>query len=163
MKTRSIILLAVSILALTVLAGCAQDSTDTTSDNPRMQEEIAKEKSGAGSTSSADSTKSTDTTRSEASSGSSKGTTLNLQADPSGALKYDPTSLKADAGKITINFKNESAVPHDVEVEGLGTSEEITKSSTTLVIKDAKAGTYKFFCTVPGHEQAGMVGELQVN
>lgn len=158
MKAKSIILLALSVLALAALAGCAQDSTDTTDDNPRMQEEVAKEKAGGSGS------ESTNPTR-DGNSGttSSKGTTLNLQADPSGALKYDPTSLTANAGKITINFKNESAVPHDVEVEGLGKSEEITKGSTKLVIKDAKAGTYKFFCTVPGHEQAGMTGELKVN
>jgi uncharacterized cupredoxin-like copper-binding protein len=27
---------------------------------------------------------------------------------------------------------------------------------------ELKAGTYKFFCTVPGHRQAGMEGTLTV-
>lgn len=161
MKTRTVMLLALAALSLAIFAGCAQDSTDTTNDNPRMQEEVAKEK--AGTTGS----ESTNPTREEATGGSSKGTALALAADPSGALKYEPDKLNANAGKVTIDFTNESAVPHDVAVAAkggkvLGTSKEITKGNTELVIKDLPAGAYSFYCTVPGHKQAGMVGVLTV-
>ncbi len=156
MKLRFPLLLAMLVLGATVLAGCAQDSTTISNDNPQMQEDVAKEKSG----------ESTDTTRSEA-SGGTDGTQLKLIADPDGALKYDTTKLNAEAGDITIALTNDSAVPHDVVVRDdsdkeLGGSDEITKSSTDLVLKDVKAGTYTFFCSVPGHEQAGMKGTLTV-
>lgn len=157
MKTKTVIMLALAALALAVLAGCAQDSTNTSDDNPEMQEQIMKEKAGA-------TEHGTNPTResSDKASGGTKGTTVSLSADPGGALKYNTNKLNANAGKLTIAFTNESAVPHDVSVKGEGTSEEITKGSTDLVIKDIKPGTYTFFCTVPGHEQAGMTGTLTV-
>jgi plastocyanin len=90
--------------------------------------------------------------------------TLKLGADPGGALKFDKTSLEAKPGKVTIAFDNPSQVPHAVEVEGNGVEEEtdtITDGSAELTV-DLKAGSYKFYCPVGNHEQAGMVGELTV-
>lgn len=164
MKSKSVMLLALAALALSIFAGCAQDSTNTTDDNPAMQEEVAKEKAGEPT-----GPASTNPTREgkAGASGGTKGTKLSLAADPSGALKFNTKKLAANAGAITIALTNESAVPHDVSVRDsgdkvLGESKEVTKGSTDLVIKDVGAGTYTFFCTVPGHEQAGMVGTLTV-
>jgi plastocyanin len=91
-------------------------------------------------------------------------TTLRLSADPGGDLKFDKSSLEAKAGKVTIAFDNPATVPHAVEVEGKGVEEEtetITDGSAKLTV-DLEAGTYKFYCPVGNHEQAGMVGELTV-
>lgn len=159
MKLKSAPLLALLVLALAVFAGCAQDSTNTTDDNPEMQEQIMK---GEGASAA---TQGTGTTRSEA-KGGTDGNKLSLSADPSGALKYNKDALNANAGNITIAFVNESSTPHDVTVEGdgkeLGATKEFTKGSETLKLEDVKAGTYTFFCSVPGHEQAGMKGTLTV-
>jgi plastocyanin len=90
--------------------------------------------------------------------------TLKLGADPGGALKFDKTSLEAKAGKVTIAFDNPSQIPHAVEVEGNGVEEEtdtITDGSAELTV-DLPAGSYKFYCPVGNHEQAGMVGKLTV-
>jgi plastocyanin len=92
------------------------------------------------------------------------GSTLALGADPGGALKFDKTSLKAKAGKVTIDFDNPSEVPHAVEVEGNGVEEEtdtITNGSAKLTV-DLKAGEYEFYCPVDGHKAAGMEGTLTV-
>jgi plastocyanin len=89
-------------------------------------------------------------------------TTLRLTADPGGALTFDQTSLAAPAGTITIELVNESSVPHNVAVEGEGLSEEsptVTGESTSLTV-ELEAGTYTFFCSVPGHREAGMEGTL---
>jgi plastocyanin len=91
-------------------------------------------------------------------------TRLALSADPGGALKFDKTSLRAKAGKVTIAFDNPSQTPHAVEVEGQGVEEEtetITGGSAKLTI-DLEAGEYRFYCPVGNHEQAGMVGKLTV-
>ncbi len=95
----------------------------------------------------------------------SPGDTIALAADPTGALAYDTTSLDAKAGTVSIDFTNESNIPHDVVVEQ-GDSEVartsiITESSETVTF-DAKPGEYTFYCSVPGHEAAGMVGTLDV-
>jgi uncharacterized cupredoxin-like copper-binding protein len=45
--------------------------------------------------------------------------------------------------------------------EQLGATESFTGGTKTLKLT-LKAGTYKFFCSVPGHRQGGMEGTLTV-
>ena len=94
------------------------------------------------------------------------GSTLNVSADPSGALAFQQSSLTAKAGKVTIDFTNQSPVGHDVHIadssgKDLGGTSVITGSSTSTSL-DLKPGSYTFFCSVPGHEAAGMKGTLTV-
>jgi plastocyanin len=97
--------------------------------------------------------------------GGGGGQTLQLAADPSGALKFDKTSLDATAGKVTIDFTNDSSLQHNVTLEGPGVEDEgtdtVTGSSTSVTL-DLKAGKYTFFCSVDGHRAAGMEGTLVV-
>jgi plastocyanin len=97
--------------------------------------------------------------------GASGGETLQLAADPSGALKFDPTSLEATAGQVTIDFTNDSSVPHNVTIEGNGIEEVASDTVTgdkSSVSADLPAGTYTFYCSVDGHKAAGMEGTLTV-
>jgi plastocyanin len=97
--------------------------------------------------------------------GGAGGETLALAADPGGALKFDKTSLEATAGNVTIDFTNDSSLPHDVKLEGPGVEDEgtdtITGSSTSVTL-DLQPGEYTFFCSVDGHRAAGMEGKLVV-
>jgi plastocyanin len=94
------------------------------------------------------------------------GQTLKLAADPSGALKFDQTELDASAGNVTIDFTNDSSLPHNVTVDGNGVedeaSETVTGGNTTLNLSNLKPGTYTFYCSVDGHRAAGMEGKLVV-
>jgi plastocyanin len=95
---------------------------------------------------------------------SSSGSTIAVAADPGGALKFDKSTLKAKAGSVTINFTNDSKVPHAVAVEGHGIDkdgETITGGKNSLTV-DLKPGTYTFYCPVDGHKAAGMEGKLVV-
>jgi plastocyanin len=95
--------------------------------------------------------------------GGGAGTKLELAADPSGALAYDKTSLEAQAGKVEIDFTNDSSIPHNVTIEGEdAATETITGGSDSLEL-DLPAGTYTYFCSVPGHRAGGMEGTLTVN
>ena len=92
------------------------------------------------------------------------GSTVQISADPSGALKFEQTDVSASAGTITIDFTNMSSLPHDVRIEGNGASggtDQITNSSTSATV-DLEAGTYTFFCSVDGHRAVGMEGTLTV-
>jgi plastocyanin len=91
---------------------------------------------------------------------------LSLEADREGQLAYDTKSLSAKAGKVSIDFTNDSSLPHDVTIESssgasVGATPTFAGGSKTLSVT-LKAGTYKFFCSVPGHRQAGMEGTLTV-
>jgi uncharacterized cupredoxin-like copper-binding protein len=93
-------------------------------------------------------------------------TRLALAADPGGLLKYDTTSLHAKAGAVTITMTNMSPVEHNVTVASgvtvLGATPTFSGGSKALTLS-LKPGTYKFFCSVPGHRQAGMEGTLTVS
>ncbi|HEX5526118.1 MAG TPA: plastocyanin/azurin family copper-binding protein [Solirubrobacterales bacterium] len=100
----------------------------------------------------------------EEEAGKGAGTTLHLEASET-ALEFDTTELEAEAGEVTIDFKNPSAIAHNVVIEQSGKElagfepiAEGEKSETA----DLKPGTYTFLCTVPGHAAAGMEGTLVV-
>ncbi len=107
----------------------------------------------------------TSSTATTGTSGGGGGSTLKIAADPSGALKFDTTSLEATAGKVTIDFTNDSSLPHDVKIEGNGVegegTDKVTGGSTSATL-DLQPGTYTFYCSVDGHRSAGMEGQLVV-
>jgi plastocyanin len=90
---------------------------------------------------------------------------LAIAADPTGQLRYDKKALKAAAGKVTVDFTNASQVGHDFTVaQGttkVGGTKVITNSKASATL-DLKPGQYVFYCSVPGHRQAGMQGTLTV-
>jgi plastocyanin len=91
---------------------------------------------------------------------------------PAGALqltatefKFDKTRLEAKAGKVTITLKNTSPLEHNVAIRGNGVDVVgpiVKKGGTSTVTATLAAGDYEFYCSVPGHEQAGMKGVLVV-
>lgn len=91
---------------------------------------------------------------------------LALAANPEGQLSYNAKTLSAKAGTVTITMANMSPVEHNVTVaEGskvLGATPTFKGSSKSVTLK-LKPGKYTFFCSVPGHRQAGMEGTLTVS
>ncbi|HWQ24947.1 MAG TPA: plastocyanin/azurin family copper-binding protein [Gaiellaceae bacterium] len=91
--------------------------------------------------------------------------TLELSADPSGALAFDTRTLRAEAGKVTIAMRNPSPLPHNVAIKGNGVDvvgKVVLQGGTSIVTAELRPGTYTFYCSVPGHEEAGMKGTLTV-
>jgi plastocyanin len=100
----------------------------------------------------------------ESSGGGGEETTLQLEASET-ALEYDTTELSAKPGKVTIDFKNPSAIPHNVVIEQNGkelAGFEPVASTEESETAELKPGTYTFYCSVPGHREAGMEGTLTV-
>jgi uncharacterized cupredoxin-like copper-binding protein len=99
--------------------------------------------------------------------GKTGGGTVKVAADPSGALKFDSTSLTAKAGQFTTyDFTNESPLSHNFTIEDkqgrtVGSTPTFTGGSKDFTVT-LQPGTYTFLCTVPGHEQGGMKGTLTV-
>jgi plastocyanin len=98
--------------------------------------------------------------------GQATAVTLRLSADPTGALKFDKSTLAAQAGNVRIVLSNPAPVPHNISLEGAGGLSKqgptVSKGGASQVQATLKAGTYTFFCSVPGHRQAGMQGTLTV-
>lgn len=91
---------------------------------------------------------------------------LSFEADPDGALAYTEDEVTGSPGKATVNFNNPAPVPHDVRIEDaggkdIGGTEVISEKSETASVQ-LKAGEYTFYCSVPGHRDAGMEGTLTV-
>lgn len=93
-------------------------------------------------------------------------TSLKLAANPTGLLAYNTKQLSAKAGTVSITMTNMSPLEHNVTVaEGskvLGATPTFKGGSMTLTLK-LKPGKYVFYCSVPGHRQAGMEGTLDVS
>jgi uncharacterized cupredoxin-like copper-binding protein len=94
------------------------------------------------------------------------GSTLEFVADPNGDLAYTTTSASTKAGPVTIDFENPQTLTHDVAIEDaqgkeVGATELIADASDSTTV-NLKPGTYTFYCSVPGHREAGMEGPLTV-
>jgi plastocyanin len=91
--------------------------------------------------------------------------TLDIPADPSGALAYKFADATAQAGAVTIQSKNDSSNGHDISIEGNGVDEhgQVVKDGGVSTVKATlKPGDYTFYCSVPGHREGGMEGKLTV-
>ncbi|MGZ5308114.1 MAG: cupredoxin domain-containing protein [Solirubrobacterales bacterium] len=92
--------------------------------------------------------------------------TLKVTSPPDGALMFDPGTLEAKPGTVTIDYDNPSPVPHDIAIEGSdGQTLDETQpaaNQTFTVSADLQPGEYVYYCTVPGHREAGMEGTLTV-
>jgi uncharacterized cupredoxin-like copper-binding protein len=89
---------------------------------------------------------------------------VEIDAAPTGQLAFLASSATAKAGKVTLRMQNKSGVPHDIAIKGAGVQQAgpVTPNGVSTVSVNLKPGTYTFYCTVPGHEQAGMKGTLTV-
>jgi plastocyanin len=90
---------------------------------------------------------------------------VEIDADPTGQLKFLASSASATPGKVVVRMKNASSTPHDIAITGAGVSQVgpvVSGGGVSTVSASLKPGTYTFYCSVPGHRAAGMVGTLTV-
>jgi plastocyanin len=90
---------------------------------------------------------------------------VEIDADPNGLLKFLAASASAKPGKVTLRMKNPSSVQHDIAISGGGISQVgpvVANGGVSTVTTTLKPGTYTFYCSVDGHEAAGMKGTLTV-
>jgi len=109
---------------------------------------------------------STPTSSSSSSSSAPASNSLSLEANREGQLEYNTKSLTAKAGTVKIAFTNMSPLSHNVTIESasgktLGATPTFQGGTRTLTLQ-LKAGTYRYYCSVPGHRTAGMEGTLTV-
>jgi plastocyanin len=139
------------LLAAFALAACGSSSSDSSSSETQSQSGGA-----AGG-------KSNPVEAEGKSAGSA--TSLDFETASSG-LAYSTDTASAKAGKVTVDFTNTQPLSHDVAIEDSSgktiAQTEITAEGSDSTVADLKPGTYHYYCTVPGHREAGMEGTLTV-
>jgi len=135
------------VLASLALAACGSSSDSSGTTTTESQAEA-----GAGQAKEAE--------------GGSAGSAAALDFEAAEGLAYTSDNATTKAGKVTVNFTNSQPLTHDVAIEDssgktIGKTELIAEGSDSAVV-DLKPGEYTFYCTVPGHREAGMEGTLTV-
>ena len=79
-------------------------------------------------------------------------------------FSFTPAKLTLKAGQpSTIALKNTGSIEHDLTVDDADFKVSVTSGRTAeKELKVAKPGTYEFHCSVAGHKDAGMTGEITV-
>lgn len=101
---------------------------------------------------------------------------------------YNPSSITVPVGEpVTLTLKNVGNIEHDFVVEKIDATTKMLEDSgsdahhahgeqqnydlhvsanagdtSVIELTVAEPGTYRVFCSVEGHEEAGMIGELVV-
>src|SRR5262249_28880094 len=94
-------------------------------------------------------------------------TDLSVTSPADGGLVYQPNGLTAKPGNVAITYDNPSQVPHSIAVATangnvLGQVQPFTNGKQTVNLNNLQPGKYELYCTVPGHREAGMQGNLTV-
>jgi plastocyanin len=95
----------------------------------------------------------------------SGGEVIDIPISDSG-FSFTKSSVTASAGTITLSSVNPQSSTHDISIKGNGIDEQgnqVSGGDTSTVTVTLKAGTYEYYCSVPGHEDAGMKGTLTVS
>jgi plastocyanin len=80
------------------------------------------------------------------------------------ALKFDPSEITASPGQ-EIRVVNEGMMQHDFIIDELEMATDLLNNGDEATVKvpdDAEPGEYTYYCSVPGHQAAGMEGTLTV-
>lgn len=91
------------------------------------------------------------------------------QPAPAGELALDfsdtafhPATLAAPGGQVTVSVTNRDLFWHSFTVDRPAVNTDVPVGGTRRVSFTVPPGSYQFYCRVPGHRQAGMVGTLTV-
>ena len=97
-------------------------------------------------------------------------------------IAFSATELTAAAGDVEIALHNAGAIQHDFTIDEIEAEASVEGDTTeassgefdvhvvlegdqsaTLKLSGVPAGEYDFYCSVPGHKEAGMTGKLTVS
>lgn len=76
--------------------------------------------------------------------------------------KFTLSRSSGPRGAFSFRFKNVGHIAHDFKIAGKKTPLLQPGKSATLNVRIAKAGRYRYICTVPGHATLGMKGTFRV-
>jgi uncharacterized cupredoxin-like copper-binding protein len=78
-------------------------------------------------------------------------------------IYFEPKEISIPAGTdVTFTLPNDGAAMHNFSIDELDVSIDQAPGSVEEAVINAPPGTYEFYCNVPGHKEAGMIGTLVV-
>ena len=78
-------------------------------------------------------------------------------------IYFEPEELAIPADTdVTVSLPNDGVTLHNFSIDELGIDVDIAPGATEETVINAPAGTYEYYCNVPGHKAAGMLGTLTV-
>ncbi len=81
-------------------------------------------------------------------------------------FKFNPASITVGKGEnVRITFKNAGTTGHSFVIGDLGVSTKVIPAGSAESVEFIadKSGTFSFYCSVPGHKDMGMKGEIIVS
>ncbi|MGH8906402.1 MAG: cupredoxin domain-containing protein [Egibacteraceae bacterium] len=99
------------------------------------------------------------TTSTTSSTSSQAATVLFVAQD----IAYTQAPDQMPAGEVVITLENRGAIVHNVafeSVNGANPVVEVIGGMTATGTVSLQAGTYTYFCTIAGHREAGMEGQV---
>ena len=75
---------------------------------------------------------------------------------------YSSTKINATSRQVTLYVTNDDLFWHTVTIDQLGVELPLPVGSHRRITFTAPSGTYTFYCRIPGHRQAGMVGTITI-
>lgn len=79
-----------------------------------------------------------------------------------GALKLSPEHIMAPPGDVIVRVTNVDSQVHNVSILGSRTKDLQPGESQDLELGQLAVGVYNMFCEIPGHNEAGMNGNLHI-
>ncbi|MDP8977087.1 MAG: plastocyanin/azurin family copper-binding protein [Actinomycetota bacterium] len=79
-------------------------------------------------------------------------------------IDYSDAPQAADPGEATVELVNEGAIVHNVVIEGVSPTPiaQAQGGQTETGTVELEPGEYVYYCSIPGHREAGMEGRLEV-
>jgi plastocyanin len=78
-------------------------------------------------------------------------------------IHFDVGTIKTTAGPLEVTFTNKGSLEHAFKIEGTDLDLKANHGQTDTGTVTLQKGTYKYECTVDGHAQQGMKGEIEVS
>jgi uncharacterized cupredoxin-like copper-binding protein len=79
-------------------------------------------------------------------------------------LAFAVTEMTVPAGEVTLRSVNPQGVDHNIAIDNPDPviGDTVSNGGVSEITVTLEPGTYEYYCAVPGHRQAGMVGTLTV-
>jgi len=91
-------------------------------------------------------------------------TLASLPALTTSQLTFDQAEIRVKVGEtVALRLDNADNIPHSFNIDAFNVHAPMPSGKSGLALfKPTVPGTYIFYCSIPGHREAGMVGTLIV-